>query len=271
MKWIIYIGLLAPSTSVEADWHDLLRMIWCIAYIWLLFCRLCCIVSNLLRYNHRIREKVYSANSIDLMNLSITQIARFIFGWWTNFLVCLLSASSLPLSPLQQSVFVTDFGTSQICCLHLLVLCVCVCVKSSFLFVFLSLKACKYTVDSLTSDILFHTVKIPNWPLTAVKLHYSRSVKLWLKWALIIESTFSGGAKWFHRGPLWPKQCRQNPLKSWKKKMIPGSPIDRFPECFVISFMSASFRHFHSDRLKTHISWFLEVPVTKNHHNLTPR
>ena len=64
-------------------------------------------------------------------------------------------------------------------------------------------------------------------------------------------------------GPFWPRTCPQDPFPSWKKKMIPGSPIDRFPECFVISFIPASFSHFHSARLKTHISQLLEVPETK--------
>ena len=74
-----------------------------------------------------------------------------------------------------------------------------------------------------------------------------------------------------HFGPFWSKTCPWDPFPTCKKETIPGSPIDRFPECFVISFISASFRYFHSDRLKTHISWFLEVPETKNHHNLTPK
>ena len=56
-----------------------------------------------------------------------------------------------------------------------------------------------------------------------------------------------------------------------RASLIPASPFDRLPECFVISFMSASFRHFHSDRLKTHISWFLEVPETKKSPQLNPK
>ena len=70
---------------------------------------------------------------------------------------------------------------------------------------------------------------------------------------------FQGG----HWGPFWPRTCPQDPFPSWKKKMIPGSPIDRFPECFVISFIPASFSHFHSACLKTHISQLKEVLETK--------
>ena len=54
-------------------------------------------------------------------------------------------------------------------------------------------------------------------------------------------------------GPLRAKTCPWDPFPPCKKETIPGSPIDRFPECFVTSFISASFgsfSHFHSDRLK---------------------
>ena len=54
-------------------------------------------------------------------------------------------------------------------------------------------------------------------------------------------------------GPLWSKTCPWDPYPSCKKEPIPASPIDRLPECFVISFISDSFSHFHFDRNNTHI------------------
>ena len=37
-------------------------------------------------------------------------------------------------------------------------------------------------------------------------------------------------------GPLRSKTCPWDPFPTCKKETIPGSPIDRFPECFVTSF-----------------------------------
>ena len=54
-------------------------------------------------------------------------------------------------------------------------------------------------------------------------------------------------------GPLRAKTCPWDPYPSCKKEPIPASPIDRLPECFVISFISDSFSHFHFDRNNTHI------------------
>ena len=54
-------------------------------------------------------------------------------------------------------------------------------------------------------------------------------------------------------GPLRSKTCPWDPFPTCKKETIPGSPIDRFPECFVTSFISDSFSHFHVYRNSTHI------------------
>ena len=95
-----------------------------------------------------------------------------------------------------------------------------------------------------------------SWKLTCATL--SSSFGLFRK-----RKHFFGVFQVGQSGPFWSRTCPQDPFPSWKKKMIPGSPIDRFPECFVISFIPASFSRFHSACLKTHISQLKEVLETK--------
>ena len=50
--------------------------------------------------------------------------------------------------------------------------------------------------------------------------------------------------------------------------MITGSPIDCFPECYVIAFISASFRFGQPDRFLHVFFLTLPIPLSPNCHKI---